>query len=46
MKAFYQQLINDNHRLGKVALTAVIRKMLVTLNAMIRDGSDAAKPAA
>lgn len=49
MKAFYQHLVNDNHRLGKVALTAVMRKILVTLNAMIRDGSDwrhAAKPAA
>jgi transposase len=49
MKAFYQHLVDDNHRLGKVALTAVMRKMLVTLNAMIRDGSDwrhAARPAA
>ncbi len=49
MKAFYQHLIEDNRRVGKVALTAVMRKMLVTLNAMVRDGSDwkrAAKPAA
>lgn len=49
MKAFYQHLINDNHRLGKVALTAVMRKILVTLNAMVRDRSDwkhAAEPAA
>ena len=49
MKAFYRHLVDDNHRLGKVALTAVMRKMLVTLNAMIRDGSDwkhAAEPAA
>lgn len=49
MKAFYRHLVDDNHRLGKVALTAVMRKMLVTLNAMIRDGSDwkhAAGPAA
>lgn len=49
MKAFYLHLVDDNHRLGKVALTAVMRKMLVTLNAMIRDGSDwkhAARPAA
>lgn len=48
MKAFYRHLVDDNHRLGKVALTAVMRKMLVTLNAMVRDGSDwkhAAKPA-
>lgn len=40
MKAFYQRLVHDNHRPGKVALSAVMRKMLVTLNAMIRDGSD------
>ncbi|MEH2537645.1 MULTISPECIES: IS110 family transposase [unclassified Bradyrhizobium] len=49
MKAFYRHLVDDNHRLGKVALTAVMRKMLVTLNAMIRDRSDwrhAARPAA
>lgn len=49
MKAFYRRLVDQNHRLGKVALTAVMRKMLVILNAMIRDGSDwkhAAKPAA
>ena len=48
MKAFYRHLVDDNHRLGKVARTAVMRKMLVTLNAMVRDGSDwkhAAKPA-
>jgi transposase len=48
MKAFYRHLVDDNHRLGKVALTAVMRKILVTLNAMVRDGSDwerAAKPA-
>ena len=49
MKAFYRRLVDQNHRLGKVALTAVMRKMLVILNAMIRDGSDwkhAAQPAA
>jgi len=49
MSAFYRHLIQDNHRLGKVALTAVMRKMLVTLNAMVRDGADwkhAANPAA
>jgi transposase len=49
MKAFYRQLVDHNHRPGKVALIAVMRKMLVTLNAMVRDGSDwkhAAKPAA
>jgi len=48
MKAFYRHLVEDNHRLGKVALTAVMRKILVTLNAMVRDGSDwkhAAQPA-
>jgi transposase len=40
MKAFCRHLVDDNHRLGKVALTAVMRKILVTLNAMVRDGSD------
>lgn len=37
MKAFYERLVNENHRPGKVALTAVMRKLLVTLNAMARD---------
>lgn len=49
MKAFYRHLVDDNRRPGKVALIAVMRKMLVTLNAMIRDRSDwrhAAKSAA
>jgi transposase len=37
MKAFYQTLVETNQRAGKVALTAVMRKMLVTLNAIARD---------
>lgn len=37
MKAFYQRLVAQNQRPGKVALTAVMRKMLVTLNAIARD---------
>lgn len=37
MRAFYARLVSENHRPGKVALTAVMRKMLVTLNAMARD---------
>jgi len=37
MKAFYQRLVFQNQRPGKVALTAVMRKMLVTLNAIARD---------
>lgn len=37
MKAFYQRLVIQNQRPGKVALTAVMRKMLVTLNAIARD---------
>lgn len=37
MRAFYRRLVDDNHRPGKVALTAVMRKMLVTLNAIARD---------
>ena len=38
MRAFYQRLVTVNKRPGKVALIAVMRKMLVTLNAMARDG--------
>ena len=37
MKAFYKTLTETNHRPGKVALTAVMRKMLVILNAIARD---------
>jgi transposase len=37
MKAFYDRLVQANHRPGKVALTAVMRKILVTLNAIARD---------
>lgn len=37
MKTFYQRLVGPNHRPGKVALTAVMRKLLVTLNAIARD---------
>ncbi|GLK75528.1 hypothetical protein GCM10008171_07820 [Methylopila jiangsuensis] len=37
MKAFYDRLVTQNRRPGKVALTAVMRKMLVTLNAIARD---------
>ncbi len=40
MAAFYWRLVNHHHRPGKVALTAVMRKMLVILNAMMRDGED------
>jgi len=37
IKLFYERLVRDNQRPGKVALTAVMRKMLVILNAMARD---------
>lgn len=37
MREFYQRLVTVNKRPGKVALIAVMRKMLVTLNAMARD---------
>jgi transposase len=37
MRAFYRTLTRTNGRPGKVALTAVMRKMLVTLNAIARD---------
>lgn len=47
MKAFYQRLVTENRRPGKVALVAVMRKMLVILNAIARDKTDwsGAKPA-
>lgn len=37
MRAFYHRLTAVNRRPGKVALTAVMRKLLVTLNAIVRD---------
>lgn len=40
MKAFYDRLVTENRRPGEVALTAVMRKMLVTLNAIARDQRD------
>jgi transposase len=36
-KAFYDRLVTENKRPGKVALTAVMRKLLVTANAIARD---------
>lgn len=48
MRDFYQHLVTVNHRPGKVALTAVMRKLLVTLNAIARDNQPwkhQAKPA-
>jgi len=39
IRAFYDRLVSHNKRPGKVALTAVMRKMLVTLNAIARDRS-------
>lgn len=36
-RTFYQRLVHDNGRPGKVALVAVMRKLLVTLNAMARE---------
>lgn len=37
MRSFYRRLVEQNKRTGKVALVAVMRKMLVTLNAIARD---------
>jgi transposase len=37
LKDFYDRLVVENHRPGKVALVAVMRKMLVALNAIARD---------
>ena len=37
MRAFHERLTKVNGRPGKVALTAVMHKMLLTLNAIVRD---------
>lgn len=37
LKCFYDRLITQNKRPGKIALVAVMRKMLVILNAIARD---------
>lgn len=37
-KDFYDRLHTENHRHGKVALVALMRKILVTANAVVRDG--------
>jgi transposase len=37
MRDFYRRLVEINHRPGKVALTAVMRKILVIANAVARD---------
>jgi transposase len=37
LKTFYQKLVEQNRRPGKVALIAVMRKILVILNAIARD---------
>ena len=36
-KDFYHRLVTDNRRPGKVALTAVMRKILITANAVAKD---------
>jgi transposase len=36
-REFYQRLVTSNRRPGKVALTTVMRKLLVTANAVARD---------
>jgi transposase len=38
MREFFERLVTINKRPGKVALTAVMHKMLVVLNAIARDG--------
>lgn len=37
LRDFYDRLVQQNRRPGKVALTAVMRKLLVTANAVARD---------
>ncbi len=44
MQDFYSRLVEANHRPGKIALTAVMRKILVIANAVARDHFKAAKP--
>lgn len=39
MKAFYERLVTQNQRPGKVALTAVMHKMLVVLNAIAKENT-------
>jgi transposase len=36
-KAFYDRLVTEHHKPGKLALVAVMRKILVTANAIARD---------
>lgn len=36
-KDFYDRLVSENRRPGKVALTAVMRKLVITANAVTRD---------
>ena len=44
MRDFYDRLVGANRRPGKVALTAVMRKILVIANAVARDHFRAAPP--
>lgn len=37
LKTFYQRLVNENHCPGKIALTAVMRKMIVALNSALKN---------
>jgi transposase len=37
MKDFYDRLVTNNRRPGKVALCAVMRKIIVIANAVARD---------
>lgn len=39
LRSFYTRLIETNHRPGKVALTAVMRKTIVILNAMVQSNT-------
>ena len=44
MQDFYNRLVETNHRPGKVALTAVMRKILVIASAVARDPFKATQP--
>jgi len=37
MKEFYTRLVEDNHRPKKVALTAVMRKLIIAANSAVKN---------
>jgi hypothetical protein len=37
MKEFYTRLVEDNHRPKKVTLTAVMRKLIIAANSVVKN---------